>query len=86
MRTRVVRFSAITTRTEGCYAARTILETADPVYGGWGREHKFPQTEAIDFALVRWSQTGDNAMLQLVTRTLRAMQAGEIHDAIEALL
>lgn len=65
------------------YAARTILETADPVYGGWGREHKFPQTEAIDFALVRWSQTGDNAMLHLVTRTLRAMQAGEIHDAVE---
>jgi uncharacterized protein YyaL (SSP411 family) len=65
------------------HVARTIVDTADPVYGGWGREHKFPQTEAIDFALVRWSQTGDNSMLQLVTRTLRAMQAGEIHDTVE---
>jgi uncharacterized protein YyaL (SSP411 family) len=65
------------------HVARTIVNTADPVHGGWGRDHKFPQTEAIDFALVRWSQTGDNSMLQLVTRTLRAMQAGEIHDTVE---
>ncbi|MBL8856900.1 MAG: thioredoxin domain-containing protein [Planctomycetes bacterium] len=65
------------------HVARTIVDTADPVHGGWGREHKFPQTEAIDFALIRWSQTGDNSMLQLVTRTLRAMQAGEIHDTVE---
>ncbi len=65
------------------HVARTVVDTADPVHGGWGREHKFPQTEAIDFALIRWSQTGDNSMLQLVTRTLRAMQAGEIHDTVE---
>lgn len=65
------------------HVARTILESADPVYGGWGREHKFPQAEAIDFALVRWSQTGDTAMLQLVRRTLRHMQEGEIHDTVE---
>ena len=65
------------------HVARTIVETADPVYGGWGRQHKFPQTEAIDMALIRWSQTGDNNMLQLAVRTLRAMQAGEIHDTVE---
>ena len=65
------------------HVARTIVDTSDPLHGGWGREHKFPQAEAIDFALIRWSQTGDNSMLQLVTRTLRAMQAGEIHDTVE---
>jgi uncharacterized protein YyaL (SSP411 family) len=65
------------------HVAHTILETADPTYGGWGREHKFPQTEALDFALIRWSQTGDAAMLQLVLRTLRCMQEGEIHDRTE---
>jgi len=65
------------------HVARTILETSDPVHGGWGREHKFPQTEALDFALIRWSQTGDNAMLQLVRRTLRSMERGEIHDQVE---
>ncbi|MFN0242250.1 MAG: thioredoxin domain-containing protein [Planctomycetota bacterium] len=65
------------------HVAKTILESADPVWGGWGREHKFPQTEAIDFALIRWSQTGDAAMAQLVRRTLRHMQEGEIYDAVE---
>ena len=63
--------------------ARTVLENADPQWGGWGREHKFPNTEALDFALIRWSQTGDQAMLQLVRRTLRCMQEGEIHDKVE---
>ncbi len=65
------------------HVAKTIVESADPVFGGWGREHKFPQTEALDFALIRWSQTGDATMLQLVRRTLRCMQEGEIHDRVE---
>ena len=65
------------------HVAHTIQDSADPVYGGWGREHKFPQTEALDFALIRWSQTGDASMLQLVLRTLRCMQEGEIHDHVE---
>lgn len=65
------------------HVARMVLENADPQWGGWGREHKFPNTEALDFALVRWSQTGDQAMLQLVRRTLRCMQEGEIHDKVE---
>lgn len=63
--------------------ARMVLESADPQYGGWGREHKFPHVEALDFALIRWSQTGDQQMLQLVRRTLRCMQEGEIHDEVE---
>jgi len=65
------------------WVAQTLLETADPVHGGWGAQHKFPHPEAIDFALIRWSQTGDEAMRKLVLRTLRNMQQGEIHDRIE---
>ncbi len=63
--------------------AETVIKTADPVHGGWGSRHKFPHPEAIDFALVRWSQTGDNRLLDLVRRTLRRMQEGEIHDKVE---
>lgn len=62
---------------------RTIKETADSEYGGWGSQQKFPHPEAIDLALVRWSQTGDQSMLTLVVRTLRNMQQGEIHDQVE---
>lgn len=65
------------------HVARTVVETADPVHGGWGREHKFPHAEALDFALIRWSQTGDAEMLQIVVRTLRGMQEGPIHDRVE---
>jgi uncharacterized protein YyaL (SSP411 family) len=63
--------------------AETLLATADPVHGGWGAQHKFPHPEGLDFALIRWSQTGDEAMRKLVLRTLRNMQAGEIHDRVE---
>jgi len=65
------------------HVARMVLDSADPKWGGWGKEHKFPHTEALDFALIRWSQTGDQNMLQLVRRTLRCMQEGEIHDELE---
>ena len=65
------------------WTSKALLESADPVWGGWGTRHKFPHPEAIDFALVRWSQTGDDAMRQLVLRTLRNMQRGEIHDRVE---
>jgi len=63
--------------------ARTVLEKADPIYGGWGKQHKFPHPEAVDFALILWTQSGDPAMLDLVRRTLHHMQAGEIHDRVE---
>ena len=63
--------------------AETVISTADPVHGGWGSRHKFPHPEAIDFALVRWSQTGDSRLLDLVRRTLRHMQEGQIHDKVE---
>jgi uncharacterized protein YyaL (SSP411 family) len=62
---------------------RTLVETADPAHGGWGREHKFPHPEALDFLLVRWSETGDASILGLVRRTLRRMEEGEIHDKVE---
>jgi len=61
----------------------TLKETADPVHGGWGKRHKFPHPEALHFAIVRWSQTGDRDTLDLVLRTLRRMQAGEIYDKVE---
>jgi uncharacterized protein YyaL (SSP411 family) len=62
---------------------RTLLETADPVHGGWGRDNKFPHPEALDFLLIRWSQTGDASMLAFVRRTLRKMEEGEIHDKVD---
>lgn len=63
--------------------ARALSASADPIHGGWGAQHKFPHPESLDFALLRWSHTGDEAMRKLVLRTLRNMQVGEIHDRVE---
>ena len=60
-----------------------LLRTADPVNGGWGIRHKFPHPEALHFLIVRWTQTGDQETLDVVLRTLRCMQRGEIHDRVE---
>lgn len=60
-----------------------LTDTADPVHGGWGVRHKFPHPEALHFATVCWSRTGEPETLNLVLRTLRRMQAGEIYDAVE---
>ena len=65
------------------HVAKTVVQTADPIHGGWGRSQKFPHPEAIDFALIRWSETGDPKMLAVARRTLRKMQEGEIHDAVD---
>jgi len=61
----------------------TLIETSDPVHGGWGARQKFPHPEALHLLLVRWSETGDPRTLDTVLRTLRAMQAGAIHDRVE---
>lgn len=65
------------------HTTQTLLRTADPEHGGWGRTQKFPHPEALDFALMRWSETGDRELLELVRQTLRNMQTGEIHDRVE---
>lgn len=62
---------------------QTLLDAADPVHGGWGTRHKFPHPDALHFAIVRWSQTGDRETMNLVLRTLRNMQEGEIYDRVE---
>lgn len=61
----------------------TLIETADPVHGGWGVRHKFPHPEALHFLIVRWTQTGDKRILRIVLRTLRRMQKGQIYDEVE---
>lgn len=60
-----------------------LLDSADASWGGWGARQKFPHPDALHFLLVRWSATGDARALETVLRTLRSMQAGEIHDGVE---
>ena len=60
-----------------------LLETSDRVHGGWGARQKFAHPDALHLLLMRWSQTRDEATLETLLRTLRAMQAGAVHDRVE---
>ncbi len=61
----------------------TLVSSADPVWGGWGKRQKFPHPDALHFLLVRWSQTGRDDLLEVVLRTLKAVERQPIHDAVE---
>lgn len=60
-----------------------IYEKFDHRYGGWGEAAKFPQAEALDFALVQFTKRGDPRMQEVVTLTLDRMMEGAIHDPID---
>ncbi len=62
--------------------AKQLLGSFDPVYGGFGDEPKFPQTEALELALERYYETQDDALLPVVTTTLTRMATGGMYDHV----
>lgn len=60
--------------------AEALRELADPVYGGYGTDRKFPHCEANEFLLGRYEATGDARCLDHVRRTLYAMRRSGTHD------
>ncbi|HKE00351.1 MAG TPA: DUF255 domain-containing protein, partial [Planctomycetota bacterium] len=60
-----------------------ILESFDPVHGGFGTGSKFPHPEALEFAMAQYARHGDERMREVVVKTLDAMARGEIHDGVE---
>jgi uncharacterized protein YyaL (SSP411 family) len=61
-------------------AERSLLESYDPTWGGFGRAPKFPQSMAIDLLLRRARQPGSDAARAAALHTLDAMAAGGIWD------
>jgi len=59
-----------------------LRDTYDMVYGGFGSAPKFPQPAKLDFLLTHYEQTGDESILDMVTRTLDAMAMGGIYDQV----
>ncbi|MEW6381083.1 MAG: DUF255 domain-containing protein [bacterium] len=55
----------------------------DPIYGGFGREPKFPHYEAIELALCAARLFSDSTMEEIATRTLDGMAEGELFDREE---
>ncbi|MCB9726942.1 MAG: thioredoxin domain-containing protein [Deltaproteobacteria bacterium] len=69
--------------------ASAVLELAaratasfDTTYGGFGGRMKFPTTARWRFLLHAWRKAGGDALEAGIRRTLDAMAAGGIHDAL----
>jgi uncharacterized protein len=61
----------------------TIAVNFDIDYGGFGFEPKFPQADALEYALLRYLYHGEKEMLTVVTKTLDKMADGGIYDHVE---
>lgn len=62
---------------------RAVLDEFDAVYGGFGEGQKFPHSESLDFALLRFVQTGDEALAQVAHLSLERMATSSLHDAVD---
>ena len=63
--------------------ATTVAVNFDIDYGGFGFEPKFPHTEALEYALLRYRYHGEKEMLTVVTKTLDKMGNGGVYDRVE---
>ncbi|HVH14256.1 MAG TPA: DUF255 domain-containing protein [Candidatus Angelobacter sp.] len=63
--------------------ATTIAVNFDIDYGGFGFEPKFPHTDALEYALLRYRYHGEKEMLTVATKTLDKMGSGGIYDHVE---
>ena len=62
-------------------AAKSLLDSYDWGYGGWGSAPKFPQPMTIGFLLRRYS-AGNNEALKPVIHALQAMARGGMYDVV----
>ncbi len=63
--------------------ATSIAVDFDIDYGGFGFEPKFPHTDALEYALLRFRYHGEREMLPVISRTLDKMGKGGIYDRVE---
>jgi uncharacterized protein YyaL (SSP411 family) len=52
----------------------------DPIYGGFGKAPKFPNSMTLSFLLSYWKRTGAREPLNIVELTLEKMSNGGIYD------
>src|SRR6266571_2306987 len=65
------------------FIAVRVAVNFDIDYGGFGFEPKFPHTEALEYALLRYRYHGEKEMLTVVTKTLDKMGTGGVYDRVE---
>ena len=63
-------------------AFEQLAHRFDEQYGGFGDAPKFPTPHNLLFLLRYWKRTGNQKALEMVEKTLQAMQLGGIYDHI----
>jgi uncharacterized protein YyaL (SSP411 family) len=63
-------------------AYRTLVQSYDTRYAGFGGAPKFPPSMSLDFLLRHWARTGTERSLEMVAQTFRAMAHGGIYDQV----
>jgi len=63
--------------------ATSIAVNFDIDYGGFGFEPKFPHTEALELALLRYTYGEEKEMLPILNKTLDRMGKGGTYDQVE---
>lgn len=63
--------------------AQTVTGRVDPLYGGFGREPKFPHTDAIQVLLHKYESSGEEYFLKMARLTLDHMASGGVFDQVE---
>jgi len=57
-----------------------VANNFDPIYGGFGSQPKFPNTEALELALMKHHYTGNREFLRIVTVTLNNVGKSGMYD------
>ncbi len=57
-----------------------IANNFDPIYGGFGSQPKFPNTDAHELALLKYHYSGNREFLRMVTLTLDMVGKSGIYD------
>ncbi len=63
-------------------AVEALRSQFDPVNGGFGDAPKFPHVGTIEFLLARYHRTREDALKNLVLRTLQGMAQGGVYDQV----
>ncbi len=59
-----------------------VVEVFDREHGGFGTAPKFHHADVLEFVLAVAHRTGDDALLEVVHKSLQAMAQGDLHDHV----
>jgi uncharacterized protein YyaL (SSP411 family) len=62
--------------------AEAAVKLFDAEHGGFGSAPKFPHPSAMDFLMQRYAETNDDALLRIITTTLKKMAQGGVYDQL----